>query len=120
MLKLALTYDFWFASVTFVFAVLQIAALYFIKKISRKWLLVHGIILVFGSAAMHGGFASTLSKVQYLMQHPHQDASSIDIWVLAFLQVGLFYIQFMIPLSVAAIGSFFITKAIESGFEVEG
>jgi hypothetical protein len=120
MLKLALTYHFWFASVAFVFAVLQIAGLYISKKISRKWLLVHGIILVSSSATMHGGFAATLSKVQDLMQHPLQDAHDIDILVLAFLQQGLSYIQFIIPLSIAAIGSLLITKAIENSFEVEG
>lgn len=120
MLKSALTYEFWFSSVSFVFSVLQIATLYISKKMSRKKLLVHGTLLVFYSATMHRGFASTLSKVQYLIQHPHQDASSVDIWLLAFLQEGLLNMQFIIPLSVAAIGSFFITKAVESSLEVEG
>lgn len=113
--ELAVTNLFWCSVIATVFAFADMVLLYRKETIRKKWLLVHGILLVLVSATILGGFGYTLDKIDYWLPHAQGD---LDTGILIWLKVGLSNLQLVVPLSIAAVGSFLITKAVGENLRV--
>lgn len=111
----AVTSLFWFSVLATILAFADMALLYCKETIKKKWLLVHGILLVIVSATILGGFGFTLDKIDYWLPHAQGD---LDTGILIWLKVGLSNLRLIVPLSIAAVGSFLITKAVGENLRV--
>lgn len=114
--QLAVTDVFWISIVSVLLAFGDIVILYRKKNIKKIWLLVHGILLVLVSATILAGFGFTLDKIDDWLPDAQSD---LDTGILVWLKVGLSNMQLIIPLSIAAVGSSLITKAVCENLDIK-
>jgi len=108
-LKLIIGDLFWINLISLISAVVLIAYVYIIAQIPKWKLMFFGILLILLASMMMIGFTDLLQDISTFLPRIKVD----DLNILIHIQTAVLVLQNLIPLSIAAIGTFFIIKAID-------
>ena len=106
---------FWVSGLGLLASIFLIGYIYKMSSIGKGKLMFYGLLLIASASMVMLGFNYTLKEAAEWIPHiTDNDERSLAIKI----ETSLSIIQYVIPLSVAAIGSFCITKSMDASLTV--